>query len=241
MGPDGRPVREMDNGKAWGRVELRTPVWTGATRYTRFGAWRKQTAVNAAAGHGDRLEEDENGPDAFAYSSLPQTVLGSDGDLRFPLGASATYSGETVAVQGTAFYTGAVKLRVRWHDAWAAGGAGRLTPAISGLRDGFGDRLTYADRGRRRRVDTLRIANVAILVDSGSVRFERDSQSLLTISHFDRAGLAALDAGASVEGKFVGSSADGPLEAIGLWTVDADSGLGRGGRMCGAFSAELGP
>ena len=241
VGSDGRPVREMDTGEAWDRVEWRIRVWTGATRYTRFGAWRKQTAVNAAAGYEDRVEEDENGPDAFAYSSLPQTAYANAGDPRFPLGASATYSGETVAVQGTAFYTGSVRLRVRWHDAWVAGEAGRLTAAISGLRDGFGDRLTYAGGGRRRLVDTLRIANVAILVDSGRVRFENDIQSLATISYFDRAGLAALGAGASVEGKFVGSSADGPLGAIGLWTVDADIGLGQGGRMRGAFGAELGP
>ena len=82
---------------------------------------------------------------------------------------------------------------------------------------------------------------MAILVDSGSMRFEHDSQSLLTISYFDCAGLAGLDAGASDEGKFVGSSADGPLAAVGLWTVDADGGLGQGGRMRGAFGAELGP
>ena len=241
VGPDGRPIREVDVGQAWDRVESRIRVWTGATRYTRFGAWRKQTAVNAVAGYVDRLELDGNGPDAFAYSSLPQAAYASDGDPRFPLGASATYAGETVAVQGTAFYTGAVAFRVRWHGAWEGAEAGRLTVAISGLRDDHGDRLTYAEAGGRRRlVDTMRIASVAILVDSGRVRFGDDGQSQATISFFDRAAPATPDA-ASIEGKFVGNSADGPLAAIGLWTVDGGSGLGRGGRMRGAFGAELDP
>ena len=242
VGRDGRPIREVNVEQAWDRVESRIRLWTGSTRYTRFGAWRKQTAVNAVAGYVDRLELDGNGPDAFAYSSLPQTVYANEGDPRFPLGASAAYTGETVAVQGTTFYTGAVRLRVRWHDAWAAGEAGQLTAAISGLRDDYGDRLTYAEAGggRRRLVDTVRIANVAILVDGGSVRFEDDSGSLSTISFFDRAAWAAPDA-ASIEGKFVGNSADGPLAAIGLWTVDAGGSLGQGGRMRGGFGAELGP
>ena len=240
VGRDGRPIREVDVGQAWDRVESRIRLWTGSTRYTRFGAWRKQTAVNAVAGYVDRLELDGNGPDAFAYSSLPQTEYPNEGDPRFPLGASAAYTGETVAVQGTTFYTGAVDLRVRWRDAWDGAEAGQLTAAISGLRDDYGDRLTYFDGGRRRLVDTVRIANVAILVDGGSVRFEDDSGSLSTISFFDRAAWAAPDA-ASIEGKFVGDSADGPLGAVGLWTVDAGSRLGAGGRMRGAFGAELGP
>ena len=239
VGPDGRPVREVDAREAWDRVEWRIRVRTGATRYTRFGAWRKQTAVHAAAGYEDRLEEDENGPDAFAYSSLPQTVYANDGDPRFPLGASATYSGETVAIQGTTFYTGAVNLRVDWHDAWDGAEAGRLTATISALRDDLGDRLTYDDGARWRLVDEMRISNVAILVESGKVRFENDSQSA-AISFFDRTAWAVPD-DASIEGKFVGSSPDGPLAAIGLWTVDAGSGLGQGGRMRGAFGAELGP
>lgn len=188
VGPDGRPIREVDVGQAWDRVESRIRVWTGSTRYTRFGAWRKQTAVNAVAGYVDRLELDGNGPDAFAYSSLPQAAYANDGDPRFPLGASATYAGETVAVQGTAFYTGAAEFQVRWHAAWEGAEAGRLTAAISGLRDDHGDRLTFAEAGGRRRlVDTMRIARVAILVDSGRVRFADDGQSLAIISFFDRA------------------------------------------------------
>ena len=241
VGPDGRPVREIDIGEAWDRVEWRIRAWTGATRYTRFGAWRKQTAVNAAAGYVDRFEEDENGPDAFAYSSLPQTAYANDEDPRFPFGAAATYAGETVAVQGTTFYTGAAELRVSWHDAWDGAEAGRLTAAISGLRDDHGDRLTFAEAGGGRRlVDTVRIANVAILVDSGRVRFGDDGQSLAEMRFFDRAAPTTPDT-ASIEGKFVGNSADGPLAAIGLWTVDAGSRLGQGGRMRGAFGAELGP
>ena len=242
VGRDGRPIREVDARQAWERVESRVRVWTGSSLYTRFGAWRKQTAVHAVAGYVDRLELDGNGPDAFAWSPLEQTAWTGDRDPRFPVGASATYSGETVAVQGTVFYTGAVRLRVSWHDAWNGAESGRLTAAISGLRDDHGDRLTWADTGgaRRRLVDTMRIASVPILVDGGKVRFADDGESLATVSFHDRAAPAA-PGSASIEGKFVGDSKDGPLAAIGLWTLDAGIRLGIGGRMRGAFGAELDP
>ena len=242
VGPGGRPIRETDSRQAWDRVESRIRLWTGSTRYTRFGAWRKQTAVNAVAEYVDRLELDENGPDAFAYSSLSQTAYMGDGDPQFPLGASATYSGETIAVQGTTFYTGTAQLRVSWHDAWQGVEAGRLWAAISGLRDDHGDRLTFAESASapRRLVDRVAIANVAILVDNGAVGFADDSASVAMIRFADRAAPATPQA-ASIEGKFVGKSADGPLAAIGLWTVDDGSRLGKGGRMRGAFGAELEP
>ena len=233
--------READAREAWDRVESRIRVWTGSTRYTRFGAWRKQTAVNAVADYVDRLELDGKGPDAFAYSPLLQTAYTGDTDPRFPLGTSATYSGDTVAVQETSFYTGTVELRVRWHDAWQGAEAGRLWAAISGLRNDLGDWLAYAEAGgtRRRFVDTMRIANVAILVDSGKVRFADDSSSQATIRFADRA--TATPEAASIEGKFVGNSKDGPLAAIGLWTVESGARLGSGGRMRGAFGAEFAP
>ena len=245
VGQVGRPIREVDVREAWERVESRIRLWMGSTRYTRFGAWRKQTAVNAAAGYVDRLAGDEpdgNGPDAFAYSSLEQTAYSGDGDPRFPLGASASYSGETVAVQGRTFYTGAVDLRVRWRYAWDGAEAGRLTATVSGLRDDLGDWLTYDSGGTRPRfVHRMSIKDVAILVDGGRgrVRFADDDESQATILFGDRTASATPD-GASIEGRFVGKSMDGPLGAIGLWTV-VDGRFGNGERMRGAFGAELDP
>ena len=239
VGRDGTAIRETDARQIWQRVESKVRLWLGSTAYTRFGAWRKQTSVHAVADYVDRLELDANGPDAFAYSSLPQTAWSSDADHRFPLGASAIYRGETVAVQERTFYTGAVELRVLWHDAWEETEAGRLSVVISGLRDDHGDPLTWTDVGGTgsRIVDRMTFANVAVLVDGARVGFADDSGSLARIRFADRTAPAIPDI-ASVEGKFVGNSADGPLGAIGLWT--ADSG-GRGGRIRGAFGAELGP
>ncbi len=78
----------------------------------------------------------------------------------------------------------------------------------------------------------MRIANVAILVDSGKVRFADDSSSQATIRFADRAAPAMPEA-ASIEGRFVGNSKDGPLAAIGLWTVESGGRLGSGERMSG--------
>ena len=86
----------------------------------------------------------------------------------------------------------------------------------------------------------MKIAYVVILADSGRVRFAEDGQSPATVSFHDRRGPATPD-GASIVGNFVGNSKDGPLAAIGLWTLEAGGRLGNSGRTRGAFGAELVP
>ena len=88
-------------GDIWGRKEHRVQTQLGSTQFTRFGAWRRQVNNKAANLGYTSLNTNtkEDGPGAFAYSTLPQTVYANANDPSFPGGGSATYTGETVAVQ----------------------------------------------------------------------------------------------------------------------------------------------
>ena len=153
-------------GDIWGRKSSRVQVYLGTTNYTRFGVWRKQTNNKAANLGYTSLEsangnEDGDGPGAFAYSSLPATEYQSESDSTYPGGGSATFTGETVALQGTTHYTGLISVTASWEAEWdgfeADGTAvtdpttqtaasyelGQITAVISDLETGDGDPLQY--------------------------------------------------------------------------------------------------
>ena len=250
----GVPIRpagpwEVDN--IWNRAEARIELWLGSTDYTRFGAWRKQTAANAYSEYNDRFENNENGPNSFAYSQLPQTPYATDFS---PRGTSATYQGEAVAVQQTTFYTGTVEIVAQWHsEMQTEDQAGTLTAAISNLQTQYGIPLQYTElvAGEERRLDVAEIVfgGLDARVDGESrLYFEEDQPRVVTIK-FPRPEYEALGletdprVTASVEGKFLGSSSSGPQGVIGIWSLrdGGDSRLGVGDWLYGAFGAELRP
>jgi hypothetical protein len=148
-------------GDIWGRKEARVQVRLGSTNYTRFGVWRKETNKAANLGYtklADAADENSgDGPGAFAYSSLPATEYQSAADSTYPGGGSATYTGETVALQGTTHYTGLISVTASWEASWTGldtTGAptdaaddvtdymlGTVTAVISGLETDDGDPL----------------------------------------------------------------------------------------------------
>ena len=162
-------------GDIWGRNESRLVVQLGTTNYTRFGVWRKETNAAANLGYNGRNNgdivadvnaSDENGDDAdgdgpgsFAYSALPATEYESSQDSTFPRGGSATYTGETVALQpglaNTAtetLFTGVITVTASWLEAWEEDGdnqkIGSLTAVITGLETANGDPLEYKESER---------------------------------------------------------------------------------------------
>ena len=246
-----RPAGPQDIEDIWSRAEARIELWLGSTEYTRFGAWRKQTAPNAWSDYKDRFENNENGPNAFAYSQLPQATLA---DARFPFGGSATYQGETVAVQQSTFYEGRIEMVARWHlTLQGEDEAGVLSAVISNLQNQHGDPLRYTDldagEERQRDIAEIVFGNVGIRVDSESrLYFAEDHSRVLRIGFANRGGDALkLDSDptvtSSIEGKFLGRSPDGPQGAIGIWSLrdSGDTRVGVGDKLYGAFGADFRP
>ena len=248
---DGNAFRGTAVDDIWNRAEARIGLWLDSTDYTRFGAWRKQTSPNASADYVNRVENDENGPNSFAYSPLAQTVYRSDRVANYPGGVTATYTGKTVAVQGPTFYTGSVEVVAEWHLAWQGAGnrqAGTLAAVLSDLRTDQGDPLTFTvtDSGasREQAVKSLILSQAAIRIDSaGRVYFSGDGSSAARLRFVDVADSDVGVDSATIDGKFVGQGVDGPLAVIGIWTArdDGDTMLGTGHTVYGAFGAELGP
>jgi hypothetical protein len=135
--------------------------------------WRKQVnnkaanlgykGLNSPMGEDDDSEKlDGDGPGAFAYSPLPATEYQDANDSTYPGGGSATYTGETVALQpdgdGAVIYTGLIEVTATWHDMWrdaatdetpaegaepTAYNVGKVTALISDLETPEGDSLQY--------------------------------------------------------------------------------------------------
>ena len=165
-------------------------------------------------------------------------------------GVTAMYSGETVAVQGTVFYTGSVEVEAQWHASWLGpdNQAGTLLAVFRDLRDEHGDALTYTvvDAGTAESVavQAMILPEITIRVASdGGVYFTDDDVSATRVRFVDLTkDDTALDSTA-IAGKFVGHGVGGPPGMIGTWAVadDGDRRLGTGHTLYGAFGAELGP
>lgn len=244
-----RPASLQEIDDIWNRSDARLELWLRSTEYTRFGAWRKQTAPNAWSGYNDRLENNENGPGAFAYSPRPQATYP---DARFPLGGSATYQGETVAVQQSTFYEGRIELAARWHlEVQGEDEAGVLAAAVSDLQSQSGDPLRYTDLDagaeRQREISEVVFAEVGIRVDSESRLYFADDLPGVVRIRFTNRDYVDLHADptvtAAIEGKFIGRTPDGPEGVIGIWSLRAggDARVGIGDKLHGAFGAEIRP
>ena len=134
----------------WGRQAVQMKAIANATDYTRFGAWRVQqdAFADGEVWRQPSITSDEglagNRPGLFAYSPLPTTQWNTSGDPSYPLGGSATFTGKTVAMQGTTFFEGTVEVLAEWTgDAWegATANIGELTMTIRGLMNANGDPL----------------------------------------------------------------------------------------------------
>ena len=223
---DGRPFRTAEPegvAEVWKRSEARIMLLLGSTDYTRFGAWRKQTAPNAWSAYKDRTEDNENGPKAFAYSQLPQSRYA---DVRSPSGGSATYQGETVAVQESTFYSGPIELVARWHAGLVGPDeAGSLTAVIRDLQNEDGGPLTYTDASgdtaREIAIEAILLDRISIQVDTEDRLYFSDAVPAVARVRFENVREKDVDlttdpsVTTSIDGKFVGLAVDGPQGVIG--------------------------
>ena len=120
----------------------------GTTDFTRFGFWRRESTTSARRNDGVQqnvIRGPHGGPGTYAYSPLDPTNVGTLQNLSFPAGGSASYTGETVALQGTVILTGTANVDVSWAtptDVNAATSVGTMALTISGLASAAGDPLS---------------------------------------------------------------------------------------------------
>ena len=222
-------IDDLDFDDVFDAVEFKVEVHFGSTDYGRFGAWAKSERENALSDATDDVARDEE-PDVFAYSPLEQTEFDSR-DPNYPSNFMARYTGQTRAVDqtsdGPVFYDGDISLNVDWGNQPTGS---PITAVIEGLaRIDNGD--LWEDDGRE--VDQIIIDDVTARLDSDDlVEFSKRSASVRL--RFDNFRLEDEDfvGTRSIEGKFVGTTADGPLGVIGIWSLDD---------LRGAFGADLGP
>ena len=120
----------------------------GTTDYTRFGFWRRESTTSARRNDGNVanvIRGPHGGPGTYAYSPLDSTNVGTLQNLSFPSGGSATYTGETIALQNTTILYGTAEVDVSWGtptDVNAGTTVGTMALTISGLQSAVGDPLS---------------------------------------------------------------------------------------------------
>ena len=255
----------------------------GSTSYTRFGVWRRQSTQNSIRTGG--VIKTHGGPGTFAYSALDPTNAGTPTNTGFPQGGSATYTGETVALQNTTWLTGTVRVDVAWSadaDSGTAGtfdaSVGTMSLTISDLASPAGDPLTYggapkanaaqlavdptAVGGAGTEIADIVIGGLNIVVGAqgdnmgqlivgtagtpdanGNVAY---TEIAPTSARLRFAALGTVDnttspptTGSGVKAMFVGQGVDGPLGAIGTYTIATGDAV-TPGNVTGTTSTSIG-
>ena len=118
------------------------------TDYTRFGFWRRESTTSARRKDGvvaNEIRGPHGGPGTYAYSPLDRTNVGTLANLSFPTDGSATYTGETIALQNVTILYGTAEVDVSWvtpADVNAGTSVGTMSLTISGLASAVGDPLS---------------------------------------------------------------------------------------------------
>ena len=227
----------------------------GTTDYTRFGIWRRESTSSARRNDGhvaNVIRGPHGGPGAYAYSPLDSTNVGTLQNLSFPAGGSATYTGETIAIQLTTILYGTAQVDVSWGTptSLAAGETvGTMALTISGLQSAVGDPLSQGGSadvtvataagneigdivfptmniivgGQGDFANNMIVGTAGTADDDGNIPYGEASVSDVRY----RRALAGADITAtgtnSVKALFVGQGVDGPLGAIGTWSVTDDT------------------
>ena len=227
----GSSLEDYDFDAIFDALDYEVEVQFGHTNYGRFGAWAKTGRDYATSGSLSRLQSSE-APDVFAYSPLRQTNY-SVSDPNFPRNFTATYLGETRAVDSTSnagqtrFYDGEIEVSVQWSN----------TAAGSAVHAVIRDLATIADRSpfvySGHDVSEIVISGMRVTVDANRRLGYSSFAPTVRIRYFDIGRTDSRYFGSRAhEGKFVGYSIDGPAGIIGTWRL---------GAIKGAYGADLAP
>ncbi len=224
--------------------ELQVRAWSGQTDFTRFGVWRVRRSRN-----GEHVSWVDGEMDTFAYSPLGVSKVTSTRAPNYPEGSTATYEGATVAFVGTTGYEGDVSVQVTW-NALDGLAVTPVTVVLSNLEHGDnGDPLYHAGQAVRDLVfGNNESSNLSYNSGDNVLRFGGNSATVsVRYANLNQANATATPA--TLDGVFVGSSADGPLGVLGRYTIvgqfrpddariDGDNPAPAVG-IAGAFGADL--
>ena len=245
--PDSIYDGDEPTGDIFGRISSQTTLFSLSTAYTRFGVWsRRETdsAVHDWANHATPFTEDPStqtdgrdadgseddgatSPGSYAYSYLSQSTYRVDRPVAtYPSNGLATYEGKTlVNTLHTAAYVGDALIRVNWSPLDANGAAtSTIVPIFSNFErwdNSTLDRLTHGGKI---------VDEIAFRASGGAALVLTHDEEKLGITvadasvevvYTDGTSIAAADAitGSTFNGKFVGSSGDGPLGILGTWAI----------------------
>ena len=218
----------------------------GMTDFTRFGVWRVRRLRNAIRSTGGNVTANGGGnqwvhgeSDAFAYSPLDATTIRSLDAANYPSGGNATYEGSTVAYvgrfdqnSGLAAFQGDVAVAVNWTPPDSQPNQdtlrlGTMTAVISNLEKAdTGDPLTHSTRGAvRELIFNAADGGIPIMTngDAQVVFSTEDVQLSLGYSNRSIGNESLSGIEATIDGRFVGNSSDGPLGVLGRYSIESAS------------------
>ena len=240
------------------RAERQYKVFSamGTTDYTRFGFWRRESTSSARRNDGvvaNVIRGPHGGPGTYAYSPLDSTNVGTLQNLSFPSGGSATYTGETIALQGTVILYGTAQVDVGWGtptDVNAGTSVGTMSLTISGLASAVGDPLSQGGSadvtvptaagneigdivfpgmsiivgGQGDFANNMIVGTAGVADEDGNIPY---GEATVADTRYRRAAAGAditpSPTTETVKALFVGQGVDGPLGVIGTWTLDDDT------------------
>ncbi len=251
------------------RLSSQTQLFSLSTDYTRFGVWFRRETDSAVADWSNHASPDDGAdtpantgstsPGSYAYSWLSQSAYRTDRDVAtYPSNGLATYEGKTLAlIKNTHIYIGDALIRVNWNPLLRADDGtvttqSTVVPIFSNFRkwqDGSLDRLLHVTGTGNdqvvRVVDEIVFPTMTLTEADGQLQVvSPDAGSALTVTFTDRSDdlNVGVDAANAFNGKFVGSSGDGPLGILGTWSataVNVDTNNTATDAMVGSFGADL--
>ena len=236
------------------RISSQSRVFSLSTAYTRFGVWHRRETHAAVADWTNHASPDDGAPSpgSYAYSYLTQSTYRVDRPVAtYPSNGLATYEGKTlVNIGNTQAWMGDALIRVNWSALDTSGATPVATSTIVPI---FSDFERWDDKSLDRLVHGADTSNR--IVDE--IAFRASDGSALTLTHDgEKLGISVPDAqvqvvytdgtvgtaitGSAFNGKFVGSSGDGPLGVLGTWEVPGFRGAtNTANDLTGSFGADL--
>ncbi len=250
-------------GDIFGRISSQTKLFSLSTAYTRFGVWSRRETESAVADWENHGSPDDGAdtpadtgatsPGSYAYSYLEQSTYRVDRPVAtYPSNGLATYEGKTLVNMGnTQAWTGDALIRVNWSPLDTTGATPVATSTIVPIFSNFErwddksfDRLVHGADTDNRIVDEIAFRASG----GGALTLTHDGEKLgisvtdaaVEVVYTDGTSITTLIANSTFNGKFVGSSGDGPLGVLGTWKVPGFRGAtSTANDLTGSFGADL--